>query len=289
MSIDYPFGEGPAKLVSTDWLKEHIDDGMTIVDTQPDIHDYIQEHIPSAVYLNQKLFRVPYMGRPGVYVEPSMIESLFSRVGIKKDVPVLVYTGVGPFRGWGDGLEQTMVAYTLIRFGHSEVYLLDGGIDKWKAEGGTVIKDFPHVTPSEFKAEVNSSYYIEYEEFKKIKDDDGVVVLDARPPDVYQGQGPWIKPGHIPGAVNLPWKSLMTDDNPKLLKPLDEVRSLLEKAGASSDKKVICTCGTGREATNEFLLMKCYLGYKDVVLYEGSFTEWTAYPDNPTVTGESPR
>ncbi|MDM7911689.1 MAG: hypothetical protein QUS09_01180 [Methanotrichaceae archaeon] len=48
-------------------------------------------------------------------------------------------------------------------------------------------------------------------------------------------------------------------------------------------------CGTGREATNEFLFFKFYLGHDKVRIYEGSFTEWSAYPENPTVTGENPR
>ena len=95
--------------------------------------------------------------------------------------------------------------------------------------------------------------------------------------------------GHIPGAVNLPWRSLMADDNPTLLKPDGQIQQLLKQRGVSPDKTIIVSCGTGREATNEFLLLKWYLGYPNVKLYEGSFTEWTAYPDNPTVTGENPQ
>lgn len=98
-----------------------------LLDVQPDIHDYITEHIPEAVYFNQNLLRVPLKGRPGGYIPTKSIEPLFSRVGMKADTPVVVYTGVGDFRGWGDGLEQTMVAYSLARFGHNNVYVLKGG------------------------------------------------------------------------------------------------------------------------------------------------------------------
>jgi thiosulfate/3-mercaptopyruvate sulfurtransferase len=136
---------------------------------------------------------------------------------------------------------------------------------------------------------VRQEYFVEYEKFKAIKDQEEVLLLDARPAAVYEGQGPWIKPGHIPGAVNLPWASLMYERNKRLLKPDDELQAIIETHGATPDKTIICSCGTGREATNEFLLFKWYLGYPQVKIYEGSFTEWTSYPENPTVTGSSPR
>ncbi len=285
----YPSGEGKIKWVSTDWLEDNLDnEEINILDVQPDIHDYIKEHIPGSVYFNQRLWRVPYKGRPGVYVPPSVVESLAGRVGLKPDTPVVVYTGVGAFRGWGDGLEQTMAAYSLARFGHDNVYVLDGGIDKWKDEGKELTKEFPEIEGSDFDVDVREEYKADMEEVKKTKDEDDVILLDARPAEMYEGQAIWAKPGHIPGAVNLPWKSLMADENPKLLKPEDELEKIPEEHGVTKDKKVICSCGTGREATNEFILLKWYFGFDNVKNYEGSFTEWTAYPDNPTVTGPDP-
>jgi thiosulfate/3-mercaptopyruvate sulfurtransferase len=290
MAKKYPIGKGIVKWVSTDWLAEHLDDeNLMILDTQPDIHDYIQEHIPGAVYMSEKLFRIPYRGIPGKYVPKEVAQALFRRNGLKPDVPVVVYTGVGPFKGWGDGLEQTMVAYTLIRFGHNNVYILDGGIDKWKEEGKKLTKEFPKIEESNFKAQVRKEFYVEYEEFKKIKDREDVILLDARPAPVYEGQGPWIKPGHIPGAINLPWANFMDAKNKRLLKPDKEIQSILDASKVTPDKTIICSCGTGREATNEFLLFKYYLEFPKVKIYEGSFTEWTAYPENPTVVGKNPR
>ena len=108
-----------------------------------------------------------------------------------------------------------------------------------------------------------------------MKDRPDVILLDARPSPVYEGQGPWIKPGHIPGAVSLPWKSLMDDKNKKLLKPDDQIKAILAEKKITPDKNIICSCGTGREATNEFCLFKFYLKYPKVKIYEGSFTEWT--------------
>ena len=290
MTKDYPYGEGKVKWVSTDWLAEHLDDeGLMRLDVQPNVHDYIKEHIPGAVYMNEGLLRVPLHGLPAQYVPQEVIEHLFRRVGLRPAQPVVVYTGVGPFSGWGNGLEQTMMAYTLARFGHDNVLVLNGGIDKWKAEGRPLTQTFPDVEASDFNAVDRAEYRVEYEAFKALKDQDDVIVLDARPADVYAGQGPWIKAGHIPGAINVPWKRFMDPDNPRLLKSDEGIQAVIDEHEITPDKTVICSCGTGREATNEFILFKWYLGYPKVKIYEGSFTEWSSYPENPTVTGKHPR
>lgn len=285
----YPSGDRKVKWVSTDWLKDHIDDRMTILDVQPNIHDYVAEHIPGAVFLDEGFLRAAKRGICGQFMCLKAVEPYFQRVGVQNDAPVLVYTGKGAVKGWGDGLEQTMMAYGLTRYGHGNVYILDGGLDKWKAEGKPLSQDFPKVETSKFRGEVQKDYFIPYEEFKATKDRDDVVLLDARPPAVYEGKGAWRKGGHIPGAVNLPWASLMTKENTRQLKPDAELRELVERAGATEDKMIICSCGTGREATNEFNLFKWYFGYPRVRLHEGAFTEWTAYPENPTVMGKNPR
>jgi thiosulfate/3-mercaptopyruvate sulfurtransferase len=289
MEKKYPLGSGLLKWTCTEWLEQNLGGGFIILDIQPEIHDYIQEHIAGAVYFNQNLLRVPYKGTPGFYVSDKIAELLFRRVGLVNDIPVVVYSGAGTFRGWGDGLEQTMIAYSLVRFGHNKVYVLDGGLDKWKKEGRRLTKDFPAVEESNFTVKLRENYWIEYEEFKKIKDNEDVVLLDARPSNFYEGQGPWPKPGHIPGAINLPWKTLMDKNNSAFLKSEDEIRNILNVKGITPEKTVICSCGTGREATNEFIMFKFLVGFPDVKIYEGSFTEWTSYPANPTVTGKNPR
>jgi thiosulfate/3-mercaptopyruvate sulfurtransferase len=226
---------------------------------------------------------------PAAWVEPVVIESILANAGICNDVPVVIYTGIGAYKKWGDGLEQTMVAYTLTRYGHNQVYLFDGGLDKWKEEGRPLPREFKQAEPSLFKVFLRRDYFITYDEFIRIKDNPEVLLLDARPAPIYEGQSPWIKPGHIPRTINLPWASLMDDKNKSLLKPLEEIRDILDNRNIHCEKTIICSCGTGREATNEFILFKFYLGYPEVKLHEGAFTEWTSYPGNPTVMGRNPR
>jgi thiosulfate/3-mercaptopyruvate sulfurtransferase len=291
MAKTYPYGEGKVKWVSTAWLENHLQDpDLMILDVQPNVHDYIKEHIPGAVYMNEGLLRVPQRGIPAKYIPAHAFEQLARRVGLDADVPVVVYTGVGPFKGWGDGLEQTMMAYSLARFGHKNVYVLDGGIEKWKEERRPLSQVYAELEEeSNFAVDVQQDYFVEMDTFETMKDRDSVMVLDARPPEVYQGQGPWMKAGHIPGAINVPWKNFMDPNNTRLLKPDDEIQAILDEHDITPDKTIICSCGTGREATNEFLLFKWYLGFPKVKLYEGSFTEWSAYPAKPTVTGPNPR
>jgi thiosulfate/3-mercaptopyruvate sulfurtransferase len=286
---EYPHGVDVVRWVNGEWLQEHLmDEDLMILDTQPNVHDYITEHIPGAVYMNEGLLRVPLNGVPAKYAPVEAIEAVLGRVGLDPHIPVVVYTGKGAFSGGGNGLAQTMVAYTLARFGHKNVVVLDGGLDKWKAEGRPLSQLYADVEGTEFDANVQREYFLEFEGFKLLKDDDDVILLDARPANVYEGQGPWMKPGHIPGAINVPWKSFMDDDNPTLLKPDDEIQAILDEHDITPDKTIICSCGTGREATNEFLLFKWYLGFPKVKIYEGSFTEWVADPENPTVTGPNP-
>ena len=289
MARSYPYPpDTRVKWVSTEWLDSHLDDNMTIVDCQPNIHDYVQEHIPGAVYLNEEFLRTSKNGMPNIFSGKEVAETTFRRVGVSMKRPVLVYTGTGLFKKWGDGLEQTMMAYGLSRWGHDNVIILDGGLDKWRKEGRKVTQVFPKKEEGDFRASLHPEYYVEYKRFLEIKDRPDVLVLDARPPAFYEGQGPWIKPGHIPGAISFPWANLMTD-NKRELKPEEEITSMLKAAGISKDKTVITSCGTGREQTNEFLLLKFWFGYPNVLGHEGAFTEWTAYPDNPTVVGKSPR
>jgi thiosulfate/3-mercaptopyruvate sulfurtransferase len=241
MSPTYPFGKGAVRWVSTEWLEENLDSELMVIDTQPNVHDYIFEHIPKAVYMHQGLFRVPKNGLPAVYVPEESIASILQRLGVRAELPTVIYTGTGAVKGWGDGLEQTMVAYSLVRFGHDNVYVLDGGLDKWKDEQRELTKAFPKIEESRFGVRIRSEYFIEYEEFKKVKDNPDVILLDARPANIYQGQGPWVKPGHIPGAINLPWVSMMNEKNTRLLKSEEQIREILQSLKIVPNKTVICS------------------------------------------------
>jgi thiosulfate/3-mercaptopyruvate sulfurtransferase len=289
-----PFGESAVKWVSSGWLEDHInDENLMILDVQPNVHDYIMGHLPGAIYLNEGVLRSADKGLPAVFVPPEVLQPIFRRVGLQRDKPVVIYSASGRYSkcsaGLGDGLEQTMMAYSLVRFGHNNVLILDGGLERWKEEGRELTKLFTSWRESSFEISVRDEYFIEYEEFKRIKDGEDVMILDARPFESYKEGGLWSKNGHIPGAWSLPWRTLMTKDNARLMKSDEELQQLVGKFNITPDKTLIIYCGTGREATNEFLFFKFYMGHDNVRIYEGSFTEWSSHAENPTVTGENPR
>lgn len=290
----YPYAkaQGPVKWVSTEWLGDHLEDDQMIVDCQPNVHEYIKEHIPGARYISEGIFRA-HAGLPTSWIPAEAVQFTARAAGLKNDIPVVVYCSRGPLTTCGsfigDGLEQTMVAYSLARFGHKKIYVLDGGLEKWKAEKRPLSQKFPTLKSSDFRAELQKEFIMEIDELKSVKDRSDHILIDARPAAVYEGQGPWIRPGHIPGAVSIPWVTLMNPDNRMLLKTDDEIDGVITSKGASPDKTIITSCGTGREATNEFILFRFYLGYPKVKLYEGGFTEWSADPANPAVIGKNPR
>ena len=286
-------GEGPVRWVSPAWLADHLDDRLLIIDCQPDVHEYVSGHVPGAVYLNDHLFRTHLGTLPTSWIDREPAAWLLRQIGLEADVPVVVYTGSPTITACrahvGDGLEQPMVAYSLLRYGHGDVRILDGGLDAWRREGLPVTREYTAARASVYGPHVRDALFVDYDEFVELMGRPDTVVLDARPPDKYSGQGPWLKPGHIPGAVSLPWKALMGAENSRKLRPHGEIRAAAEAAGATPDRTVVCSCGTGREATNEFLIFRYLLGYPKVRLYEGSFTDWVSRPGNPTVTGPDPR
>ncbi|MDZ7740965.1 MAG: sulfurtransferase [Bacteroidota bacterium] len=283
-------GKGKVKWITTEWLESNLNsEKIQIIDVQPNVHDYMTEHIPGAVYMNENLMRLPENGIPARYISREVMQEHMRRLGIVDDKALVVYSGKGVFKGWGDGLEQDFMAYTFSRFGHCNVLILDGGLEKWKEESRPLTQEFPEVKESKFQTNIQEDFFIDYKGFKNIKDSEEVIVIDSRPPSAYRNKSAWGKPGHIPGAINLPWPYFFKKDNFYQLKSDEDIQHLVKKYGLSRDKTIICTCGTGREATASYLILKWYLEFPTVKIWEGSFTEWSAHPENETVTGPDPR
>jgi len=287
-------GAVAVRWISPAWLDDHRDTSLpVIVDCRQNSHAYFTNHIPGAVWLSDALLRVHTGLVPVRWLGPEPAQILLSHIGISRDEPVVVYSSGGPKSPTGlctgDGLEQYFVAYSLARYGCRQVLVLDGGLERWRAEGRPLSHAFGSTTPSGFTADVQESFLIGYNTVVQRKDSPGVILLDTRPLAWYEGQGPWSRPGHIPGAVNLPAAMLLNPDNLTLLKPVGEIQEILARAGIVPEKTIICSCGTGRIATLVFLILKFLLGYPDVLMFEGGFTEWISHPDNPVVTGKNPR
>jgi thiosulfate/3-mercaptopyruvate sulfurtransferase len=286
--------KGLISWVSAEWLEAHRKDaGMIVIDCRQNSHAYFTDHIPTAIHLNEALLRMHIGGIPVRWIPAGLAQVLFRTLGFEQDAPIVVYSesrlANASATAYGDGLEAAFVAYSLVRFGCRRVMILEGGLDQWRVEGHLLTQDYGESLPSGFTVEMPIDLFIGYEECVRIKDNADVVLLDTRPAVWYESQGPWRKPGHIPGAVNLPATHLFDSHNTTLLKPEKDIRTILTDLGITPEKTVVCSCGTGRTAASVFLILKWYLGYPDVVMYEGGFTEWLSHAENMTVTGRMPR
>lgn len=274
--------------VTPDWLDKNFGLEMTILDCQPNVHDYIKAHIPGAIYLSEENLRFSLQGKPHVWADEKLASSILTSVGVKEGSPILVYTSSNPQLPTGDGVPQGMIAYSLARYGHGSIMILDGGLDEWRRAGGQVTTQRSKNERVPYIARIDHSLFIGYEEFVEKIGRPDVVHIDSRPSNQYRGISPWPKEGHIPGAINIPWSECVQERNLCLLLPRNEIERRFELAGVNRRKKIICHCGSGRKASAQFVVLKYLLGYPDVRLFEGSFTEWCAHEGNKTVTGENP-
>ena len=267
-------------VVSPKWVEEHAsDENVRILDVRLNVYDYFAAHIPNAVHLADAAMRAPRNGYPTQYLESFMTGRLFSQAGIGEGNKVVVYSD-------GSGvLGATMVMYLLERYGQRDIVFIDGGFRDYASSSKTA-QEYPKTKAARFDLLDNTKVRATLDDVKNSIGKPGVTFIDARPPDVYRGEKKiWARNGHIPGAINVPWVKLMEENNPHKLKPIAELRKVYIDAGVKPTDDIIVYCGTSREASLEFLILKHILKLPKVRLYEGSWTEYSNYPELKIETG----
>lgn len=253
----------------------------TILDTRPTAK-YLAGHLPGAIRLSDEAVREAAGALPAAMLSPERLAELFARLGVADDKPVLVYSD------HEDPLAATLVAYALLKAGHPHVRVLDGGFTAWQGSGPTT-QDFPTITPRPWTRSPNTALAATLDDVRDALRTEEVALIDARPPKSYRGEGKaWKRNGHIPGATNLDWHTLVNADNESLMKPPAAIRDIIKASKASPDDPTIVYCGTGREATLLFLTLRTAPGWRHVRLYEGSWTEYQSHADLPAEIGSEP-
>ncbi len=265
----------PERLVSTDWLAEHLNDpAVVIVESDEDVLLYHTGHIPGAI----KVDWVADLNDPIMrdYLDANEFAALMSRHGITPESTVVFYGD--NFNWWA-----AYALWVFELFGHADTRLLDGGRAKWVAEGRELTTDEPERTSSDYPAPVRSDRRIRAflgDVLPHSKE--GRPLIDVRSPEEFRGERLHmpdypnegaLRGGHIPGARNVPWKKAANDDN--TFKSYDDLRDLYEQeVGLDRHDDVIAYCRIGERSSHTWFVLTQLLGFDTVRNYDGSWTEY---------------
>jgi thiosulfate/3-mercaptopyruvate sulfurtransferase len=276
------------KLVSTEWLAGElgapdlrvIDASFFLPNSGRDARaEYAAGHIAGAVFLD--LDEIADTANPAPHMLPPehKFASRMQTLGLGDGNRFVVYDNSPLHSG-------ARIWWMLKAFGAHYVALLDGGLQKWKAEGRPVEGGKPQVRHGHFTAALDREAVADLDYVSGIVHSDGHEIVDARPPARFAGEEaeprPGLSPGHIPGSKNLPQSELFNPDNS--WKNESEIRAAFDAAGVDLDKPMVTTCGSGITAA-VLLFGAQLLGKEDVKLYDGSWAEWGADPSTPKATG----
>jgi len=281
-------------LVETDWLAEHLDDpNVRVVDMRgyvrtvlrdnvqealyvgaPD--EYAQEHIPGAVYVDWTQDIVDLDDPVEAQIAPpDKFARAMGRLGIGNEHLVVVYD-THPASQF-----STRLWWALRYYGHHNVVVLNGGFPKWQREGRPLSSEIPAYPPATFTPEVQLVMRATAQEVLSVLKQPGTLLVDARDTAQYtgsvaRGHG---RPGHIPGAVNVPREELIASDG--TFRSNAELKHIFDRAQVRPEERVIAYCNGGVAATT-VLFSLAMLGYPSLTNYDGSWNEWGRRDDLPT-------
>ncbi|WP_372887014.1 3-mercaptopyruvate sulfurtransferase [Shimia sp.] len=282
--------DDPKTLVSTDWLAKHIrDPDLRILDAswympaenRDARAEYDAAHIPGARFFDIDEIAdlrsdLPHMVPP--------VEKFMSRMralGVGDGHQVVVYDGAGIF-------SAARVWWLFRLMGQNDIAVLDGGLPKWQAEGHP-IEDLPPVIRDRHMTVRRQNQMVrdvtQVASASKLGDHE---IIDARAAERFSGAASepraGLRSGHIPGSKNLPFGNLLNGDG--TMKAPEALRAAFEAAGIDLAKPAITSCGSGVTAAILSLAMERF-GKTDHALYDGSWTEWGAFPTLPIATGDT--
>jgi thiosulfate/3-mercaptopyruvate sulfurtransferase len=274
-------------LVSTQWLADRLGapdivvvDGSFYLPTQkrdPEA-EYLTGHIPGAVRFDVDAVSDRSSPYPHMLPSKEAFAGAMGKLGIGERDTIVCYDGAGLFA-------SPRVWWTFRLFGARNVYILDGGLPRWKAEGRPLETGAIQRAPKTFKAENPLPVVATAESVQKTLTDKSAQVVDARAADRFRGEAPEPRPGlpsgHMPGSFNVPSSLLV--ENGTLASP-DKIRAAFAAGGVDVEKPVVTSCGSGVSAAILWLALDS-LGKTPQALYDGSWSEWAARKDLPIATG----
>ena len=272
--------------VSTEWLAAHLDDPDVVVvegswhlpGTRDARAEYAAAHIPGAVFFDIDEIADTESPLPHMLPSPEKFSSRVRKLGLGDGSRIVVYDANRFFA-------SARVWWLFRLMGHEEVLVLDGGLEKWRAEGRPVT-DMP-TRPQErhFTVRQNTLLHRELDQIRANLTTKREQVVDARSAGRFHAREPepraGLRSGHIPGSRNLHYASLIAADG--TLKQTAELRDAVTAAGVDPARPVVTTCGSGVSAAIINLAL-FELGARQAALYDGSWSEWGAQADTPVAS-----
>lgn len=262
------------------WLQRHqAEPGLVVAQIHTLRRDFLRGHVPGARFLWSNA--VAPSTPEGSYELPTLeqAQALFRDLGLQAGSRlILVHSGQVP--------QAARAFLTFEQFGlRGRVALLDGGLEAWKAAGGRLETAEAVAPKGSAKAEPGGDRVVDATYVQRRLGQAGWALVDARAANFYQGDpGGQPRGGHLPGARNLPFNSLL--DGPRL-KPPEELARLFAAAGLPPTGELVAYCHIGQQASLVWLAARL-LGY-DARLYDGSFEDWAGRPELPLVKPPEPK
>jgi thiosulfate/3-mercaptopyruvate sulfurtransferase len=275
----------PASLITAEDLRRRLAGGSerpALLDVRwqlggpPGIDEYLQGHIPGAVFvdLDSELSGPPGPGGRHPLPDAESFSRDMRAAGVSNRRGVVVYdaaSAIAAARAW----------WVLRYFGHEQVAVLDGGLAAWTAAGHGLETGTVSAQPGDFVAAPGGMPMIDAPAAAALAREG--VLLDARTPERFRGESEPVDPvgGHIPGARNRP-SADNVDASGRFLAP-ERLRAAFGDVGVGHGVAIGAYCGSGVSAAHEVLALEL-AGYR-AALYPGSWSEWVTDPARPVVTG----
>ncbi len=265
-------------LIDTQWLMDRLHDpSVRIVEVGFSYETYKNSHIPGAVFWN--VFTDLLLPDFTMNLAPSAIANLLSRSGISPETNVIAYGGYPGTGAW--------IFWLLRLFGHQNVFVLNGGYQKWLTEGRPLTSEFSNFPPTQYQTQpINPNLRVLSADVQLALSQTDRVLLDVRSLQEYSGEVFIDKPpeshqrsGHIPGAVHIDCALMLNEDG--TFKAAEELNALYTSYGVTPDKEILPYCAIGGRSACVWFVLKYLLGYPQVRNYDGSWNEWSRIPNAP--------